>query len=178
MLSLFRSSANPAYSTSSVQLLGSLICLECDTILEYYSSGSKDSPIFHPLVIGEDTVPTGAFLVAVYESLSSLKRQNFLDLENESSKQQRQDLISSCFSVLLHCRVKVLFTLGFKSPGMFSGLEDPRTTMAEIWFLALHALLVVQKGISSSPGHLVEVVGHSIILVMELIFNSFTEKDE
>ena len=168
ILCLFRSCTD--FSTLICDAVVALNCAESKAAEYYFQSilaqQHFDNALFNDLVIGEEAISAGAFIVLLGEKIEYDTFQ--LSKKNGEDKMR---LIGNCFgyiSVLSKSQDQILSVISLEYVEIGN---DPRATMAEAWFIAINALLLFYSEIDDSISNNSEalcLVGSTLRLLVQL----------
>jgi hypothetical protein len=175
LLSLLRSCANPGFTELCVHAIKALNSAECESVKMHSIVQQQPfvSSVFHPLVVSDEVVPAGAFIIVVRDVIDTIvKEAKGLSYDNVCHS------ISICTSVLLQCHESTFAALKSCCLESHCQWEDPRSTIAEAWFFAMNSLLLAYKKLSLPDSEqLQQLVGQSIGLCIHLITNTRVERE-
>jgi len=176
LFALLRSCANPGLTELAVRTIVALNNAECESI-ENHCRVTKPltSSIFHPLVVGDESIPAGIFLISIRDILDSVLVKYD---SKECDEEQLHSAVLSCTAALSQCNQTVFSALKTCCPDSTVKWQDPRQTLAEAWFAALNGLLVVFKRISATdckPKQ--ELVYQSMALCINFIISAKVQRE-
>ena len=175
LLALLRSCTNPSFTQLAFYAIKALNCAECEAVVSHSLRQEQPfvSSIFHSLVVSDEVVPAGAFLVVIRDAIEkTMVRAKELNID------QVAQAISDCISVLLECLQPVLVALKSCCHTTKISWEDPRSSITEAWFLTMKSLLVAYKTLPlQNTEELQNLVGQSTSLMVHLVMNTRVEKE-
>lgn len=111
------------------------LSLHCQHGLLNLCKGPSSSNIFNDIIMGEEMVAAGIYLILIRDCLDRVKKTNDHSSSGASDCQQ-------CLAVLKQVSSSVIQLLLHQSPETDSHL-DPRPTIAEAWYLSLNCLVSI-----------------------------------
>mmetsp|Transcript_26 Transcript_26/g.39 ORF Transcript_26/g.39 Transcript_26/m.39 type:complete len:648 (+) Transcript_26:35-1978(+) len=178
ILSLLRSSADPGLSAFGVEATKALISAECEAISTTLQTKSESSAIFHELVICEDVVAAGAFVVVVKDIADGITAKL---KESAIDTTQAHGAIANCLATLFGCKDSVYAVLGYghSSSEISRDWEDPCASLAEAWFLAVDAVIQACGQIQSFENSaLKSLVSETLALFVRILLSKRVEKEQ
>jgi hypothetical protein len=150
LLTLFRSSCNPTLPDVALDAVHALNKAECEAVHSLFTSNVPSSAIFKMSVIGDDLLPSGAFVRVIGEVLDKISAR----MQDTSEKAV---LCRGVIDTMVNSKEFVLNALMIQNHVEKEDLFlDPRPTLAEAWYLALETLIKIcneDKGVMSPILH-------------------------
>jgi len=167
-LSVLRTCLNENISDYCASIISALIKAECEAATVQSNHGPESgSNIFNDGVVGEEMVHAGASIMLIRECLDRIakKKDQMEKCTNECRK---------CLSVLKDVAPIVMPLLLHQSPEANSHV-DPRSTIAEAWFLTMTSLVSICRNHEQIAASLVgddveSFLGESLSIAIALIF--------
>ena len=176
LLELFRSCSHPNLSQLALYAIKSLIVEECNCILShslYREQNFVNSAIFHPSIISDEMVPAGIFLVAIRDAIIKTIRK-----ANEIGSEEACTIISDCSSLLMECLQPVFRVLKSAYDETKLSWDDPRSSIAEAWFLVMISLIDIHKSFEMKHGdQSTHLLTNSLGLFINLVMSTRVEKE-
>ncbi len=173
LLALLRSCANPNFTELAVHAMKALNCAECDSVIAHSALKEQhhSSAIFHSLVVSDEVIPAGAFLIAIRDVIDKI-----ITGTEQWNNDQIILVIASCTSALWECHQYIFSAL--KSCCAKTNWEDPRPTIAEAWFFSMNSLIIAyKKYILPDSEQFQHLVAQSMALCIHLIMSTRVDKE-
>lgn len=176
-MSLLRSCADPGLPNFAVEASKALVNAECNAIVEYCKHNSDiPSSIFHELVVSEEVVPGGAFIIVIRDILVEL-RSKVVNSELDSA--QMNGAISSCLATLSGCKDSVFSALRTHTTNELNEWEDPRPTVAEAWLLAMNELIKICCEVGYQDDQVLKQLGcETLTLCIQILSLKLVDKEK
>lgn len=186
---MLRTSMKDRITDFSSSIISSLITAECQSALHQCNhgeirlviifwlslnfgvlnlcKGSSSSNIFNDIIMGEEMVGAGIYLILIRDCLDRVDKTNHHTPNRASDCKQ-------CLSVLKQVSSSVIQVLLHQTPETESYL-DPRPTIAEAWYLSLNCLVSICRNDEHIANMLVNdgvenFFGESLSLATALVF--------
>lgn len=174
-MALLRSSSYPSFSELALQAISALICAECNAVTSHNVSYPQPviSSIFHTSVISDEVIPSGAFLIVIRDTIDDVMTR-----ASTLSSDQIQKAMSDCISTLFGCLQSVFGALQSCFSSVNISWEDPRSSIAEAWFLTMTCILKAHNKFQIVANEQMrDLLKHSFNLFIHLVMSKTIEKE-
>jgi hypothetical protein len=144
LVTLFRSGGSQnGLPPLAVEMIIALNHAECEALNIQCEGGlATMSSIFHESVIGEESIPAGAFVMVLGEILARMSKKS---KKCKVTSEQEIEYFQGCVLALHGSKDAVLRSIMHPcpEPELHGGDIDPRPTLAEAWYFSLQSLALI-----------------------------------
>lgn len=178
LFSLLRVCKSPSLPSLALEAIAALNQAECTAITTQCNRGPESPSImFNEFVVGEETLPAGAFVAIIHETLDGIiKQRDRSTLSEHEAKQYTDDCV-----LALHTTKGVLRVLMLPCPEA-TGHNDARPSLGEAWFFAMASAVTsytkstTMSNIFGNPTF-VELLGETCVAAIQMLYIRSTEKE-